>query len=528
MKNYSIKNKFSLVSSFFCFILGMFYYVLNVQGAIIEGVPNKLIEANLPFTMPHLIENLDGYYVIIKFPVTPGQKYTLDINYPPQKNTGRDIIIYGLDPSTMSKGNRPISAKYGKFFTTFNSGFMWPCDPPPRCWLTKRYNIYISHNSSGKFLYVVIKSKTPGLKNTVLLNYPGMSDSMVQSRIEYPLCPPRNKYYCGKYGTKFFWGTIIKNFLLLNSPILSTKEEQKYSPLQSETLKYVEGKWEFDAHGEKRILDIKQSGNIVYGYLFYPEGTAIVNGEIKGKKVVLTVTYNDPALIAKWVPWEISKQAVGVKSVFKLMPSADPRKMEGVFYSWYLYWDTNKKLTKKYNALQVGNPNNDKPYHYILIKKDLSPYSSYPVQTGIFIEAEDELSTNVKLSGSEVSWHSKKLSILPHSGKGYWYLSRGGDWLLYVFNVPSDGNYKLWVKDLNDRKHPHRARTIVVKIDSEKEFKVPANTSPGSYGWGWHLIGTVHLVKGKHIMKIVKESTTSAAAVLDAFYITQGEEHPPM
>ena len=527
MRNYIIKNSFFLIS-LFVIILSIFGYELNAQGAILEGAVNKLIEADLPFTKPNLIKKWDSYYVIVKFPVTPGQKYTLDVNYPSKKDKGRALIIYGADPLIIGKENGPASGKYGYFIETFSSGFMWPCNPPPGCWLTRRYNIYISPKSSGRLLYVIIKSETPGLKNSILLRYPALSDSIVRSKAVYPLCPPRGKYYCGKYGIKFDFGTIIKDFLLWGSPTQPTKK-QIYSSTHSQTVINVEGKWEYDVRGEKRFLDLKQSGNNVYGFLHYPEGVAMVNGEIKGDEVILTVTYNDPNLIARWIPRKTAKQAVGIKSIFKLTPSSDPGKMEGLFYSWHVYWDSNKDLTKKYDALQSGNPSNDKPSRYILVRKESSLYSSHHEQlTGITIEAEDELSANVISTKGSWQWRSRELSNLPHSGKGYWYLSRGGDWLLYVFNVPSDGTYKLWVKDLNDRKHPHEARTILVNIDSGREFRVPANTSPGSYGWGWHLIGTVYLTKGKHIMKVVKESTTSAAAVLDAFYVTQGEEQPTM
>ncbi len=151
--------------------------------------------------------------------------------------------------------------------------------------------------------------------------------------------------------------------------------------------------------------------------------------------------------------------------------------------------------------------------------------------SGLIIEAENEIEYSVftpESSKASYKWRSQKLANLPHSGKGYWYLSRKGDWLLYVFNVPKDGIYKLWIKDFNDMKHPFGSRTIIVNIDCEKKFRVPENTSPKDYGWGWHLIGTIKLKKGKHIMKIKKEATTSAAAVIDAYYITLGTEYPEL
>ena len=134
--------------------------------------------------------------------------------------------------------------------------------------------------------------------------------------------------------------------------------------------------------------------------------------------------------------------------------------------------------------------------------------------SSILIEAEDELASYVK--GLGTSWDSRELSDIPHSGRGYWYLSREGDKLLYIFRVKESGVYRLWIRDYNDGRFPEDFRTLEVYVD-ENKFNVPANTI-GS-GWGWHSFGEVRLDRGPHILIIRKKKTTKAAGLVDAIKI---------
>ncbi len=365
-------------------VIALFFLLLfsfNPAGAatsIINGEVNKLIRANLPVSPSRTDKFKNRYVVVLKFLVTPGQKYTLDVNYPVDK-AGRSIQIYGYNP--VLEKSLPYD-KQGGIYVNFTSSSPSPCPPPPGCWLTEEFNIEISGDSPGRYLYVAIVSKKASLKNSVILRFPALPDKLVTMPKIPPLCPPLDgKYYCGKYNSKVFRGSVKKVFL----QFLDANQERSFSKSQE-------------------------------------------------------------------------------------------------------------------NAV-----------------------------TGFIIEAENEMESWVftpEHSKNAYQWRSRKLANLPHSGKGYWYLSRKGDWLLYVFDVSKNGNYKLWIKDFNDLKHPPGARTIIVNIDCEKKFRVPENTSPKDSGWGWHLIGTIYLKKGKHIMKIEKEATTSAAALIDAYYITQGTEYP--
>ncbi len=493
----------------------------NQAGArIINGELNKPIPANLSMRVSTSGEFKGRYLAVLRFPVAPGQTYTLDINYPVD-NAPRSIAIRGYNP--LVEKDLPFD-KRGGYYSNFTAGFGWPCPPPPNCWKTEEFNIKVSPGGSGRFLYVIIASKMPGLQNTVVLKYPPLPDSVVKSKRIPPLCPPLDgRYYCGRYNPKSLRGTIVKVSLYELEP----SSEPSYHVSQPRRGLNIDGSWQFTGDaGDRRLLELKQSGRTLTGLMHYPEGVAPVSGVVEGQEAVLRITYNDPKLISRWIPPKTAQQAVGIQAVFKLRPTDTPDKLRGLFYPWQVYWDSNQNLTRRYDGLQPGNPLNNRPYHYVLTRTESTgAVSSYSAGSGLLIEAEDEKDSGLYTPGpSEPSyqWSSRELANLPHSGRGYWYLSRKGDWLLYVFDIPVDGNYSLWIKDLNDQRHPAGARTVLINIDCENQYRVPENTRPDNSGWGWHQFGKLYLKKGRHIMKVQKEATTSGAAVIDAFYFTTG------
>ncbi|OIO28382.1 MAG: hypothetical protein AUJ60_07375 [Nitrospirae bacterium CG1_02_44_142] len=143
----------------------------------------------------------------------------------------------------------------------------------------------------------------------------------------------------------------------------------------------------------------------------------------------------------------------------------------------------------------------------------------------VWIEAEDEIESYV--SPVRPAPNTKEINPSwrpPYFGKGCWYLAAGGEFLKYRFSVPKDGLYYVWVRDYVDRFQPKGVRKIIVEFDSRKygvfpEVDIPA---PGDKGaLGWHKIGNgIWLTRGEHIMKIIKEATTSGAAIIDAYYLT--------
>lgn len=164
-------------------------------------------------------------------------------------------------------------------------------------------------------------------------------------------------------------------------------------------------------------------------------------------------------------------------------------------------------------------------------------FKSLPVNAqtkGIWIEAENETSSfiypvsqrpAVNMKETKPSWRP------PYFGSGDWYLASGGEYLTYNFSVPQSGKYNVWIRDYVDKFQPRGVRRIIVEFDDKKygtfpEVNIPSEGAKGAFGW--HKVGGgIELETGLHKMKITKEATTAGAAILDAFYLTLGDETPP-
>src|SRR3989344_7055492 len=153
----------------------------------------------------------------------------------------------------------------------------------------------------------------------------------------------------------------------------------------------------------------------------------------------------------------------------------------------------------------------------------------------IRIEAESEVRTSL-LPRTE-QWHSieGKSSDTwrpPVFGNGYWYLSRGGEWLEYDFTVPGEGTYNLWIRDLaSNVPGPEGKGIVTVAFDGKVLGSFAENEKGRSvvYPKGafyWHKVGSVKLTTGKHLLRVTKQATTSRAAILDAYYLTSGVDTP--
>ncbi|MEI6296126.1 MAG: hypothetical protein WCO84_00580 [bacterium] len=158
-----------------------------------------------------------------------------------------------------------------------------------------------------------------------------------------------------------------------------------------------------------------------------------------------------------------------------------------------------------------------------------------PSGVSIKIEAEDETKTSL-LPHTE-SWHSRK-ELSPswrpsYYGNGVWYLSRGGESLTYNFQSPTTGEYTLWTRDYVDNFQPTGVRKVTYNINGKNYGAYPevvlskSKIDAQKGAFGWHKIIKVKVNAGANTMKVTKESTTSGAAVLDAFYLTTGNEVPP-
>jgi len=149
-------------------------------------------------------------------------------------------------------------------------------------------------------------------------------------------------------------------------------------------------------------------------------------------------------------------------------------------------------------------------------KTAVDPAATPATSTGQWLEAENESSRLV----SPEAGGGKFTSHEGFSGAGYWYLAQEGDWLMHMLDVQTGGVHYFWIRDYNDGQHPPGARAVEVLIDDTSVAEVPAHNLESGNNWGWHIAARVELQPGTHIVMVRKEATTSAAALIDAYYIT--------
>jgi len=152
---------------------------------------------------------------------------------------------------------------------------------------------------------------------------------------------------------------------------------------------------------------------------------------------------------------------------------------------------------------------------------------------GLLIEAENETKSNILPAAKRPAVNTKEVKPSwrpPYSGTGDWYLAAKGEWLSYDFTVVEDGTYNVWVRDYVDKFQAKGIRRLVFSFDGTAygafaEVDKPTSGAKGDFGW--HKVGAgVALSAGNHTMKVMKEDTTRGAAILDAFYLTTGDDVP--
>ena len=202
----------------------IFVLVFSVSGyalTITQGDINRLISVStsnttaLSETKPKILlynwlkRAYPKYYVnIVRFPVLPGEKYTLYLKQP----------IDGIDRLYTLTGADPFkSSSEGVSFQGVDKskkGY-YKCDT-----LTHKINITISSKSDSS-LYVVYATSKPGISTTLFLKHPADPDALLEKASPYPGCNPQIKQY---------WGAVWKNpLLLVRDPEMKEPEGNKFA-----------------------------------------------------------------------------------------------------------------------------------------------------------------------------------------------------------------------------------------------------------------------------------------------------------
>lgn len=127
---------------------------------------------------------------------------------------------------------------------------------------------------------------------------------------------------------------------------------------------YLTGTWQTQSGS---IFNLKQDGTILNGtFTHYADEGKLnkskserikhefpVTGQVNGKTVELTVTYDDAEVYEniKKVPLKVARQVVGIAETYTLELDSKSNTLEGEYFRNYVEWDDNTlNVTKKFDG----------------------------------------------------------------------------------------------------------------------------------------------------------------------------------
>jgi hypothetical protein len=121
--------------------------------------------------------------------------------------------------------------------------------------------------------------------------------------------------------------------------------------------------------------------------------------------------------------------------------------------------------------------------------------------------------TGVLTNGS--AW-SNISDIERDNGHGEAYLGDKGATATYIFEATTGGTYRLWVRLSDDALHLDGARNVSVLVNNAQNISY-THTSEDTKGWKWYNLGSATIKSGPNTIAFTKDSTTSAAYVMNQF-----------
>ncbi len=249
------------ITSFTGYGLSILDGKLNEEIHVVSGAKPVSAEGSTSLIVKWLKNGKEKTYVaLVRFPVVPGEKYTLLTRYPID-GKGRGYILTGSDPEKSKGGwvsfQVPDASKVSYY----------------KCkMIAKRSNISISKDSNS-FLYVIYTTRFPSLPITFKLIYPPVPDSVVEKSHPYPGCNPQ---------ADFYWGDVWER------PLLLKRDPHLFS---TSTVKYT-GKWKEATHPQSTI-EIKRMGSTYFISLHGVSSTFTGTGVKYNKNIVGTLVSKD-------------------------------------------------------------------------------------------------------------------------------------------------------------------------------------------------------------------------------------------
>lgn len=132
----------------------------------------------------------------------------------------------------------------------------------------------------------------------------------------------------------------------------------------------------------------------------------------------------------------------------------------------------------------------------------------------------------VEAESGELIGKGKYSSLGPSSrGPGEAYLGNGGVSVKYIVNSKKNAEVYFYISITDDALHKDGSRDATFTVNGKEiKFKhISKNTVTKDSPWAWQLLGKTNLKKGKNIITVTKDKSTSAAFVMDKFVLSENK-----
>lgn|GEM_PF-2628170 len=479
-----------------------------------------------PEMLRSIVRRTEPYVSIYTFQLVKGAAYTFQSEYPGDHKIG-SACLRGLNPFAPNTsynypdGTTPIMFCRNRGFPGGNiKGHLFG----------RKVNFRVSKKSQHGRAWLVVTSEKPKVTYRIRMIHPAEPDDVIAKSGGYHIIPGLDPIHgwSNVYKDSFWLGyTRGEKNLQISEPSVSVTVPSP--PAASmDRIEDMTGSWEFLDDEDKPYvwLTLIQEGNRIRGRARYEKGDAAVEGRIENGHIKISFIYDNPEVLEQWLPKQVSKQVVGIRSSVDLQPEPDSNVLKGTFKGFWVVWDGSYRVKARYDAEQAvaNNKSTPRPRWLRRTGEPPVPPAAGKTITGftLWIEAEDDTGNRMatKSSGEHSSY--------PHSSRGYWYMASGGDWIEHRFDIPQTGEYTIWLRDFDDSKHPPDRRSVRISIDSVDKGVLSAHTRTDDRLWQWNRAVRTSLNAGSHTLRLTKDRTTSAAALIDCIFIaSDGNALPP-
>lgn len=321
------------------------------------------------------------------------------------------------------------------------------------------------------------------------------------------------------------------------------------------------GEWERlgqSNRGQRMIL--RQDGDRVRGEYYHGDLAAKISGRVRGTKLRLSLTYDDPRLLERWLPLQVAKVVVGIRSALDLAWEPRSNELKGPLAKFSVTYDRRTlqvSLTAEGGTSVAAKA--EPPQHSVFRRigpatsgppptnspPATGPPATLPPVTGpsdeaqppagapvppsdqapsgsVIIGAEEELDSSLADPG-----RSRRIPGPDGSDRVFWQLADQGDWLFYTFTPERPGRYYLWARLFTSGRAGSADTSLWFYVNGRRIKPDEPRVITRSDGLTLRLVGPMDLEPRKNALLVVKRKQTKGADLLGGMALSTSPDQPP-